>query len=100
MLTRNSRNEYVAPSDHPGMAAHFPGRPIVPAVTILQAVIELAEDEDLRVAGLRRVRFTRVLDADTPFTVRFDRGRERVRFAVHGPDECRIAHGELTLEPD
>jgi len=31
-------SEVVVPSDHPSLAGHFPGRPVVPAVVMLDAV--------------------------------------------------------------
>lgn len=100
MLTRTAQGEYVARSDNPAMAAHFPGRPIVPGVIILQAVMQSAAAELPAVVGLRRVRFTRVLEADTPFTVQFNRNGNRVRFTVHGPEKTVIVNGELTVDLD
>lgn len=48
-------------SDHPAIAGHFPGRPIVPGVLVLHEVLETARDAVGRaksVAGLPTVKLT------------------------------------------
>ena len=44
----------MVPPDHPSLPGHFPGRPIVPGVVLLDAVF----DRLGRVQGLPSVRFT------------------------------------------
>ncbi|MCP9460623.1 MAG: hypothetical protein NNA19_07630 [Nitrospira sp.] len=59
-------------SDHPAIAGHFPGRPIVPGVLVLREVLETARDAIGRVksvAGLPTVKFTSPLKPGELLTV-------------------------------
>ncbi|MCP9472466.1 MAG: hypothetical protein NNA30_07025 [Nitrospira sp.] len=59
-------------SDHPAIAGHFPGRPIVPGVLVLHEVLETARDAVGRaksVAGLPTVKFTTPLKPGEILTV-------------------------------
>ena len=48
----------VVPPDHPSIAGHFPGNPIVPGVVLLDAATALAERQAGRhVTGVRVAKF-------------------------------------------
>jgi 3-hydroxymyristoyl/3-hydroxydecanoyl-(acyl carrier protein) dehydratase len=47
----------TVPAGHPAIPGHFPGRPIVPGVLLLDAVIEAARARGLRVAQVVRAKF-------------------------------------------
>ncbi len=51
--TRTGR--FAVPHDHPSLPGHFPGRPVVPGVVLLDAVFTLAV---ARPARLLRAKFT------------------------------------------
>ena len=81
--------------DHPSFAGHFPGRPLLPGVVVLGAVLEAAlADPDLaRAIGgaprLSMVKFLAPLGPGAALTVRFDATASAIRFEV--TDGTRIA---------
>ncbi len=58
---------------HPALPGHFPGSPVVPGVVLLGVVLnELARQHpDLHVAGIRKLKFQKMLLPDREFTVEF-----------------------------
>ena len=70
-LTRSDKNEIAAdvrvPSDSPWFHGHFPGEPILPGVAQIGMVIDAirqAQNQDLKVSGVRRVRFKQIIRPD------------------------------------
>jgi len=70
-LTQSDKNEITAdihvPPDSPWFCGHFPGEPILPGVAQLGMVIDAirqARDQDLKVTGVRRVRFKQIIRPD------------------------------------
>ena len=70
-LTRSDKNEIEAdihiPSDSPWFRGHFPGEPILPGVAqigMVKDAIRQARDQDLKVTGVRRVRFKQIIRPD------------------------------------
>ena len=64
--------------DHPMLAGHFPGHPIVPGAWLLAWVIAaamrrlLATDESRSIAAIKRVKFLRPLAPDSAFECTLD----------------------------
>ncbi len=51
---------FTIPTDHPSLPGHFPGRPIVPGVLLLDhAITAILAAQPGRLAGLPSVKFTR-----------------------------------------
>jgi 3-hydroxymyristoyl/3-hydroxydecanoyl-(acyl carrier protein) dehydratase len=92
------------PADHPSLAGHFPGHPIVPGVVLLDAIVAAirAERGDrLRLASIVSTKFLRAIDPDTRVDVQItfaaqESGGWRARFAgrtASGP----VLEGSLLL---
>ena len=58
-------------ADHPSLAGHFPGSPIVPGVVILDEVAAALAKwrEDCQLTGIRVVKFVLPLKPEQPFTI-------------------------------
>lgn len=93
--------EFTIPPHHPALAGHFPGRPIVPGVVILDEVLALLAqaEPERRVSALVSAKFTAVLAPGVAcavtFTPRADGG---LRFACVAAGQP-IASGLLALCP-
>jgi 3-hydroxyacyl-[acyl-carrier-protein] dehydratase len=73
------------PSDHPALTGHFPGRPIVPGVVLLQCVLDEAErwlGKALSVRALPQAKFSAPLlpEQDAELELRLTKGE--LRFSV------------------
>ena len=64
-------DQFVIEPDHPSIAGHFPGRPIVPGVVILDRTIALLERKlpGRRVVILREVKFLSPVIPGDPVTI-------------------------------
>ena len=104
----------VVGADHPMLAGHFPGHPIVPGAWLLAWVVatatrRLAAEYDTRaVIGVKRVKFLRPLAPDQAFECALKFGarsagtdtgsHDSMRFTVDSSGTL-IAEGSLLLQP-
>lgn len=86
--------ELLIPFDHPAFAGHFPGRPIVPGVVLLdQAQLLVAAASGLRVSGIAMAKFLSPVGPGEALWLEYeDSGRFEIRAA-----ERKIASGRFTL---
>jgi 3-hydroxyacyl-[acyl-carrier-protein] dehydratase len=70
-INRSKENEISAdihvPPDSPWFDGHFPGEPVLPGVAQIGMVFDAisnARNQDLRISGVRRVRFKRMIRPD------------------------------------
>lgn len=87
-------------ADHPCLAGHFPGNPIVPGVLLLDNVGHLLKQwkPDCRIAGIVHAKFHRLLRAEQQVTVIFtEQNPHSIKFECFEGAE-KIAAGVLTIE--
>jgi 3-hydroxyacyl-[acyl-carrier-protein] dehydratase len=72
--------------DHPTLPGHFPNHPVVPAVLILDLVIEEIHrrQPQLIIGGIRKAKFLQPLPVDTNFSLQCGEARgNALRFQCH-----------------
>ncbi len=93
---------FDVPTEHPAFAGHFPGRPILPGVVLLERVIEEAEKRfgrPLTIAEMPWVKFLSPLAPGDSASIRLKRDRETLHFEVRR-GALRIAQGIFRIGAD
>jgi len=90
--------QFVVPSDHPSLPGHFPGRPVVPGVVVLDRVIAAIEARHGPVGALRlpQVKFVQPLLPGEAAEIALEGEAPRWRFRVTRQGDA-IASGEVVL---
>ena len=91
--------QFSVSRDHPCLAGHFPGRPLVPGVVLLERVVEAIEAAHGPLAGLRvpQAKFLRPLLPDQAARIALEGAAPRWRFEVLG-DAGVLARGEVVAD--
>ncbi len=87
------------PAEHPALPGHFPGRPIVPGVMILDLLVEewRKRQPATRLRGLRKVKFVNMLAPGEAFTIDWGEIRDgKVGFTARSGDKP-LATGHFVL---
>jgi 3-hydroxyacyl-[acyl-carrier-protein] dehydratase len=95
-------NEFRIPADHPALPGHFPGRPIVPGVVVLDRVLAAIEAQHGALGALRmpQAKFVQPLLPEETARIELERltdaqgAAPRWRFRVLR-DDALIASGEV-----
>ena len=90
---------FAVPVNHPAFAGHFPGRPVLPAVALLDMVIESARSSlgiPLIVTGLPRAKFMSPLAPGDRGTIQLRFCADQLEFEVSRGGE-RVAQGVFQL---
>ena len=89
---------FTIPADHPALAGHFPGNPVVPGVILLDLATTaiLAAHPGHRLAALPQVKFLHPVRPGDTVTTTYAATPPRIAFACHnGPNE--VLRGTLLL---
>ncbi len=89
--------QFTVPREHPCLPGHFPGRPLVPGVVVLEHVLRAAEasaGRPLEALRLPQVKFMAPLLPGQSARIELDGHTPRWKFRVWRGDEL-IARGEL-----
>lgn len=87
------------PSEHPCLAGHFPGRPVVPGVLLLDCIIDAAQawlGKPLCVQSVPQVKFTAPLLPLEQAEIEMQQFQGRLKFIVRRADTI-IASGVLGI---
>ncbi|UHQ20359.1 hypothetical protein LVB87_04140 [Lysobacter sp. KIS68-7] len=90
--------QFAVPPDHPSLPGHFPGRPVVPGVVVLERVMEAIEAGHGPLGAMRlpQVKFVQPLLPGETAEVVLEGEGPRWRFRVLR-DGATIASGEVAL---
>jgi 3-hydroxyacyl-[acyl-carrier-protein] dehydratase len=86
-------------ADHPALPGHFPAHPIVPGVVILDLLVEEWRKRlpGAPIAGIRKMKFVRLLMPGEAFTVTWSEVRDgKLNFSAHVGDKP-LASGQFVL---
>jgi 3-hydroxymyristoyl/3-hydroxydecanoyl-(acyl carrier protein) dehydratase len=95
---------FVIPSDHPCLPGHFPGRPLVPGVVLLDRVVAAIEAAHgpLESVRLPQVKFVQPLLPGEAARIELEGAAPRWRFRVLRDDASRdpalLASGEVAVD--
>lgn len=87
-------------ADHPALAGHFPGNPVVPGVVILEQLVQVLRQQmgELRVTALPSVKFLAPMVPDQDYDVVFtEKQPGHLGFAITKLEQ-QIATGSIHYE--
>ena len=70
------------PATHPSLEGHFPGRPLVPGVVLLEGVERLLRDHGIAICAVSEASFARAVAPDEALTMNIDIEPQRARFRI------------------
>lgn len=79
-------------ADHPALPGHFPGRPVVPGVVLLDRIDALLRERGLRIAECVHVKFIEAVAPLEQLALRVEiDGDLAARFTIHSASRCAVS---------
>ena len=94
--------DFAIPPNHPCLPGHFPGRPVVPGVVILDRVLAAIEAQSGMSGALRlpQAKFVQPLLPGEAARIVVEQDTRRWKFKVlRARDDVLLASGEVAFEP-
>jgi 3-hydroxymyristoyl/3-hydroxydecanoyl-(acyl carrier protein) dehydratase len=90
----------IVPPDHPAFAGHFPGRPIVPGVVLLDlAQLQVEQATGLKLAGLAVAKFHRPVAPGEGLLLEYEAGGSSVSFTIRHLQH-KVADGKFLIDTE
>ena len=87
-------------ADHPAFAGHFPGRPIVPGVVLLDLAQHAIEaSASVRITGVAVAKFLSPVSPGEPLELSFESVQAGVRFQLQSGDRA-VASGRFAVQAE
>lgn len=87
------------PLDHPAFAGHFPGRPIVPGVVLLDAAQRIVETQGVALTGIAVAKFHSPAGPGDELALIYDIDGASARFEIRCGAR-KIADGRFTVSSE
>jgi 3-hydroxymyristoyl/3-hydroxydecanoyl-(acyl carrier protein) dehydratase/acyl-CoA synthetase (AMP-forming)/AMP-acid ligase II len=92
-------HQWSVGADHPALAGHFPGSPIVPGVVLLQTVESVLVGHGLRIRGCAQIKFHATVAPASVLSLRAEIGTgSKARFVISAAGKTAVS-GVLLCSP-